>query len=210
VDHGSPGTSAHFACCSFVWTTVLFAGGQTAFSLIPRPDQFSSVVDVYDEQAGIWSTASLSLARSSFAAASLPGVAMFAGGFHRSGSRMLWTFSEAARLVTSRTRALFALPVRAAPSVLALEWCNACDVRPGNLLPNLATARVSFVLAEDSNRSRDVQRAIRALDVPSLRNRALRVFLTLRRALLVHRRLVLLPNRGNDRNFQQPDRGINS
>ena len=43
---------------------------------------YSNVVDVYNGATGAWSTAQLSVARSSLAAASVGNVALFAGGYN--------------------------------------------------------------------------------------------------------------------------------
>ena len=43
-------------------------------------DRYSNAVDLYNSASGTWSTAQLSLARSSIAAISVGNVAIFAGG----------------------------------------------------------------------------------------------------------------------------------
>ena len=52
----------------------------------------SNAVDLYNSATGAWSTAQLSVARYSLAAASVGNVAIFAGGY--TGSVLLWIEGE--------------------------------------------------------------------------------------------------------------------
>jgi hypothetical protein len=101
---------------------VYFAGGQAS----PNPVAMSDVVDIYDAQTGIWSTETLSVARSWLAATAIGDTVIFGGGttdfppapssvvdlFHVSSGTWSSTSLSQARWALSATavgsRALFA------------------------------------------------------------------------------------------------------
>jgi hypothetical protein len=67
-----------------IGSSVFFAGGETS-TIYPNIG-YSNVVDIYNNDTNTWTTATLSLARSELAAASLGGKAFFAGGVYESDS----------------------------------------------------------------------------------------------------------------------------
>jgi hypothetical protein len=81
---------------------VQFAMPPFAVSCVPVGGSVSGAVDVYNSATGAWSTAQLSVARVSLAAASVGNVAMFAGG--QSSSSALSSRDEVGGLVVMFAR----------------------------------------------------------------------------------------------------------